>query len=152
MNIEKAICNLNSMISELEWSGQNIKQQKRIRVETFQTAISAMQVLLQYRQIGTVNEFRTCKEIIGKAEANELAAISDGYLEYSKIGTPEECREAREKQRAKKVTDVHVDEYYCPACGAENNCDQGKIGDKYCPECGQVIIQEENDGEINMGR
>ena len=27
---------------------------------------------------------------------------------------------AKEKQIPKKVTDIHVDEYYCPNCGAEN--------------------------------
>lgn len=43
----------------------------------------------------------------------------------------------------KMVTDVHVDEYYCPACGSENNCDQKKVEDKYCPNCGQALEQEE---------
>lgn len=55
------------------------------------------------------------------------------------IGTVEECREAVEKQRPMKVTDIHVDEYFCPACGAENCCDQGIIRDRYCPNCGQRI-------------
>lgn len=36
---------------------------------------------------------------------------------------------------------IHVDEYYCPACYSENNCDQGKVGDDYCPRCGQRIFQ-----------
>ncbi len=40
-----------------------------------------------------------------------------------------------------QARDIHVDEYYCPACGAENNCDQGKVGDDYCPRCGQRIFQ-----------
>ena len=40
-----------------------------------------------------------------------------------------------------QARDIHVDEYYCPACGAENNCDQGKVWDDYCPRCGQRIFQ-----------
>lgn len=41
------------------------------------------------------------------------------------------------KQEEVNVRDVHVDEYYCPTCGAENNCDQGVVHDNYCPNCGQ---------------
>lgn len=40
-----------------------------------------------------------------------------------------------------KITEIHVDEYYCPACGAENNCDQGYVYDAYCPACGQRLLQ-----------
>lgn len=43
------------------------------------------------------------------------------------------------KQDEMKVRDIHVDEYFCPACGAENNCDQGVVHDKYCPNCGQKL-------------
>ena len=48
---------------------------------------------------------------------------------------------ALEKQIPMRVENVHVDEYYCPACEAENNCDNGIIGDKFCPECGQALYQ-----------
>ena len=41
-----------------------------------------------------------------------------------------------------KITEIHVDEYYCPACGAENNCDQGCVKDAYCSACGQRLLQE----------
>lgn len=47
---------------------------------------------------------------------------------------------ALQKQLPQKVTDIHVDEYYCPACGAENNCDNGIVEERYCPNCGQAII------------
>lgn len=58
----------------------------------------------------------------------------------------EACRmgiEALKKQIPKKVTDIHCDEYYCPACGAENNCDQHVIYDEYCPNCGQKLDKGE---------
>ena len=41
-----------------------------------------------------------------------------------------------------KITEIHVDEYYCPACGAENNCDQGYVQDAYCPACGQRLLPQ----------
>ena len=65
--------------------------------------------------------------------------------EYREIGTVEECREAVEKQKGMQVNEIHVDEYFCPACGSENNCDYGKVHDKYCPICGHAIYQEESE-------
>ena len=62
--------------------------------------------------------------------------------QYREIGTVEECREAVEKQISMKIKEIHVDEYFCPACGSENNCDQGVVGDKYCPMCGYAIYQD----------
>lgn len=50
---------------------------------------------------------------------------------------------AMEKQIPKKVEEIHVDEYFCPTCGSENPCDDGKIGDKYCPNCGQALEVEQ---------
>ena len=64
--------------------------------------------------------------------------------QYREIGTVEECREAVEKQKPMEIEEIHVDEYYCPACGTENCCDQGIVGDRYCPYCGQAIHQSEN--------
>lgn len=51
-------------------------------------------------------------------------------------------KKALEKQIPMKVDEIHVDEYFCPACGAENNCNEGVVQDKFCPECGQAIYQE----------
>lgn len=51
-------------------------------------------------------------------------------------------KKALKKQIPMKVEEIHVDEYFCPACGAENNCNDGVVGDEYCPECGQAIYQE----------
>lgn len=67
--------------------------------------------------------------------------------QYREIGTVKECREAVEKQKGMQVNEIHVDEYFCPACGSENNCDYGKVHDKYCPICGHAIYQEESEEE-----
>lgn len=62
-----------------------------------------------------------------------------GFMKKYCGGTAEECRGAVEKQKAKKIKEIHIDEYFCPVCGAENGCDQGVVGDKYCPNCGQAF-------------
>ena len=68
--------------------------------------------------------------------------MCDELEQYHAIGTVEECREVVEKQKPKKIKEIHIDEYFCPVCGAENCCDQGIVGDRYCPNCGQAIQQE----------
>lgn len=50
--------------------------------------------------------------------------------------------ELSRRETPMKITEIHVDEYYCPACGAENNCDQGDVQDAYCPACGQRLLPE----------
>ena len=46
------------------------------------------------------------------------------------------------KERTYKVTDIHVDEYYCPACGAEIPHSHEDKGDNYCRECGARLEWE----------
>lgn len=41
-----------------------------------------------------------------------------------------------------EVTDIHVDEFTCPACGAENCTINYRQVPKYCIECGQALYQE----------
>lgn len=62
---------------------------------------------------------------------------------YENTGlTPEEIIDLKERDTAMQVEEVHLDEYYCPACGAENNCNQGIVEDRFCPECGQKLKVE----------
>lgn len=63
---------------------------------------------------------------------------------YREIGTVEECREAVEKQKAKKpeVIDQDFDYYKCPVCG-EYIWATDNINDrKYCLNCGQAMQWE----------
>lgn len=66
-------------------------------------------------------------------EVEELKAEVRGWKVSLEEGTEDE------KQIPMEVTEVHVDEYYCPACGAENGCCDGKVEDNYCPRCGQAL-------------
>lgn len=113
------------------------------RLDCIDYAISALKNFQQYREIGASPERITELILEGSAAKRILG-------HHQKIGTVQECREAVEKQKTMKVNEVHVDEYYCPACGSENNCDQGEIWDRYCPNCGQAIAKNleglENEG------
>lgn len=52
-------------------------------------------------------------------------------------------KKALKKQIPMKIEAIGADEYYCPACGVENNCgDLYLIDDNYCPACGQAIYLE----------
>ena len=109
-------------------------------------AISALEEIQQYREIGTVEECRAAIDIIKKAERNELARIIDEWLAYHKIGTVEECRAAVEKQKPKKpdcegdgYADGHIvyDTWICPNCGKRYEVDYDDYD--FCPNCGQAL-------------
>lgn len=86
-------------------------------------------------------------------EHKRLAEWLEELRSYQEIGTVEECREAVEKQKAKKP---HIDanellgdtSYECPNCGTEmmlidrNRIQWGHI-QKYCECCGQAILRME---------
>lgn len=60
---------------------------------------------------------------------------------YREIGTVEECREAVEKQKAKKpeVIDQDFDYYKCPVCGEYIWATDNINDHKYCLNCGQAV-------------
>lgn len=87
-------------------------------------------------------------EVIGKGsdgKAYEDMEIAIKALEeiqqYRAIGTIEECREARERQRPKKYKKIHpcksVTYYQCPCCNGLLH-----INENFCGECGQAILWE----------
>lgn len=101
--------------------------------------------LEQYREIGTVEQVRNQKHNLEMA----YKIISD----YEAIGTVEECREAVEKQKAKKcVIDSCPDHthYKCPSCGKiqKTKYDNSTFGCilNNCSNCGQALEMEVEDG------
>lgn len=75
---------------------------------------------------------------IAKSEHEEL-------LQYRSIGTVSECREAMEKQRAKKPKYEYLKSLpNCPNCGEVNLQRENEYGNvvenySHCPDCGQAI-------------
>lgn len=90
-------------------------------------------------------------------DVNEVLEIAKQALEeiqqYREIGNLEECREAAEKQKAKRPTiqkeRFSSNTYNCPTCGNRliNRDIAGWYGGKrykFCHECGQSIQWDEN--------
>lgn len=63
---------------------------------------------------------------------------------YKEIGTVEEFREAREKQKAKKYKKIHpcksVNYYQCPCCNGLLH-----MNENFCGDCGQSIFWEDEE-------
>ena len=119
--------------------------------EVARYAIEALKEVQQYREIGTVRELREMASIVRKAEKDELAKIIDEWIDYHKIGTVEECREAVEKQKAKAVKNRKLlkDFHGSPYCiqGDCPNCECKSIkatATDYCYVCGQKLKWDEN--------
>ena len=86
-----------------------------------------------------LQDIRNYRNIVNKTDRNELAKIIDEWLEYSKIGTVEECKEAVEKQKPEKPHRNYkkFSGLWCK-CGwylGQKQC----LDIKYCPNCGQAI-------------
>ena len=83
----------------------------------------------------------------------EVADEVDNDYDVDPYNTEQRClaileaanaiEELSRKETPMKITEIHVDEYFCPACGAENNCDQGHVQDAYCPACGQRLLPQQ---------
>lgn len=81
-----------------------------------------------------------------KCDQCELSLkVCETLAAYENTGiTPPEIMELKERDTAMEINEIHVDEYYCPACGAENNCDQGVVEDNFCPRCGRRLKRRED--------
>ena len=74
-----------------------------------------------------------------------LPGAMEKLAAYENTGlTPEQIMGLKERDTAMEINEIHVDEYYCPVCGAENNCDQGVVEDNFCPRCGQRLKVRED--------
>ena len=93
----------------------------------------------------------TATEVIGKGsdgkayEDMEMAIKAlEEIQQYRAIGTVEECREARERQRGKKYKTIEpcksITYYQCPYCNGFLY-----INENFCGECGQAILWEGED-------
>lgn len=135
--------------------------------KAFDAAIVSLEELKQYRKIGAVQELEQIsrdfkRQIEHSEKLSEVLDSTKNLLKkrenilnkYYAIGTVEECREARERQRAKKVKnrkllrDFHNRPHSvrgdCPNCGSEGLL---ATNTDYCNACGQKLDWSENNGE-----
>lgn len=77
------------------------------------------------------------------ADCNQLANWLEELQQYRAIGTVEECREAVEKQKAKRPDggrDINGNDYLiCPNCCAIVADSECKWVTSFCPDCGQKL-------------
>ena len=149
MTEQDAIKNINTYIySELE----SIPKQL---LESLKLACFTLKEVEQYRAIGTVSELQDLVIGINALADSQFSAADMAKLvndmkslyEYRKIGTPDECLAAVEKQKAKKP--IEPDEEYgtfkCPNCGGLIFTEDRFETHKHCLLCGQKL--DWSDGE-----
>lgn len=137
--------------------------------EAIETATKALKEIQQYRSIGTIEEIEQISrdlkrqmahsdklsEVL-KSTKNLLEKREDMLKKYCEIGIVEECREATERQRAKKPilqTPNRPDEmleYNCPECGefvchALNIVHTKANKTNYCMACGCKLDWSDNE-------
>lgn len=87
------------------------------------------------------NCHRSLEKLFTATAINALKEIQ----RYRKIGTAEECREAREKQKAMKPKEIlrhrgGFEIQHCPNCNMDYQVDRRyEITDGYCPVCGKLL-------------
>lgn len=72
---------------------------------------------------------------------SEVIDFLEELQQYRQIGTVDECRAAREKEKPKEPIDDEYGHKCCPSCGWCVCYDEG-WGDKYvphCENCGQAL-------------
>ena len=109
---------------------------------TEQEAIERLKCMRAFMEIE--DKKNDCKFLNDDYEANKIAikALED-VQQYRAIGTPEECLEALDKQKAKKPCKENTI-WYCPTCRGEIywDTDYGQQKFTYCPDCGQKLNWE----------
>ena len=89
--------------------------------------------------------FDNTESDFGQALTMAITALKE-IQQYREIGTVEECQEAREKQKPKKLEfygDSEGSILICPNCD-EDLWDLKECGFNNCPFCGQSIQWNEN--------
>lgn len=135
-------------------------------------AVKALTEIQQYRAIGTVERFKqlaeqfkphvTDKTSCPERHCNKCDKYRKENEKYHEIGTVEECREARERQwakkpiiKSKKKTKIQTGDYVdvkCPCCEEDIfSCfhyppwNDSQKSHKHCENCGQAIDWSDKD-------
>ena len=115
--------------------------------ETIKIAIHCLGVQAEQEVCEECDIYGNCHTDCKDAAVVAIKALKE-IQQYREIGTVEECREAVEKQKAKKSIDYDEDLGYfkCPSCGCVIMADEF-LDHKYCLNCGQKLEWEESEEE-----
>lgn len=110
---------------------------------TEERAIEVLEIMKsQLKDFGMTAKFKGVMEMQELAIDIALKSLTE-IQQYRAIGTVEECREARERQRVKDIIhnpDGGVDEdWLCPSCG--RFCSPYT---EHCQHCGQAVKVGDN--------
>lgn len=133
MNENEAIEQLQS--EYLATNGAETPARVRYHNEALDTAISALKEVQEYHATGRTPSMVRALQVAYIRAKKRLD-------EYIAIGTPEQCREAMNKQTEKTVRDQLKTKYiwavgYCPVCGTGITSRWN-----YCQNCGQKVRWE----------
>lgn len=114
--------------------------------QSLNIAIKVLEEIQKYREIGTVERFKqlaeqfkphvTDKTSCPERHCNKCDKYRKENEKYHEIGTVEECREARERQTAKKpILNENSNVMFCPVCERKIR----RNYDLHCSGCGQAI-------------
>ena len=152
MTENEAIKELETSIDLAKMCIQNCERKREI--QGYEMAIKALEEVQQYRAIGTPEELKAAMKYVYLAKKHgTVGQVIENCVKYEAIGTVEECREAVEKQTAKKPTlidykkyanfvdNAHFlrDAYWCP------NCKRVVRSGSFCDGCGQKLDWRAND-------
>lgn len=101
------------------------------------------------KAIKEINEKGNAPGLVSRVDRTKaIIDVLQKIQQYRAIGTVEECRKAREKEKPEtpniwgdgydKEGNMIYDMYDCPNCGKSYEIDDCY---KHCPECGQAIDQ-----------
>ena len=133
MNENEAIEQLQS--EYLATNGAETPARVRYHNDALDTAISALKEVQEYHATGRTPSMVRALQVAYIRAKKRLD-------EYIAIGTPEQCREAMNKQTEKTVRDQLKTKYiwavgYCPVCGTGITSRWN-----YCQNCGQKVRWE----------
>lgn len=87
------------------------------------------------------NKYQEALDVVNQSDDEKFIKDSRAYYEKYKINPVVVLQKLVDKEKPMLVTDIHVDEFYCPKCHAEITHDISNYGarPKYCEECGQRL-------------
>lgn len=145
MDYQKAIEVLANEIGCVDLDTNNrgyIDESEQKFMDACNTAISAMEELQEYKEIGTVKGYEDAIKAYNDCYF-EKQELEQELFKYKQLGDFAEVKSAVEKQKPRKPKKDYI---YCyPEKWCENCNNVVFINWKYCPKCGQKILWKEAD-------